>query len=68
MVRVMNLQKQARSGAEPTGPDKLSPAKQLSEIRRKVLEIVDQAEDLWRDQLRRPSFSDDFQYQFELCN
>ena len=52
MVRVMNLQKQARSGAEPTGPDKLSPAKQLSEIRRKVLEIVDQAEDLWLDQLK----------------
>ena len=48
----MNLQKQARSGAEPTGPDKLSPAKQLSEIRRKVLEIVDQAEDLWLDQLK----------------
>lgn len=47
MVRVMNLQKQARSGAEPTGPDKMPPAKQLSELRRKVSEIVETAEDLW---------------------
>lgn len=52
MVRVMNLQKQARSGAQATGPDKLSPAKQLSEIRRKVLEILDQAEDLWVNELK----------------
>lgn len=26
MVRVMNVQRQARSGAEPTGPDKMPPA------------------------------------------
>ena len=30
MVRVMNVQRQARSGAEPTGPDKMPPARQLS--------------------------------------
>lgn len=52
MVRVMNLQKQARSGAEPTGPDKLSPAKQLFEIRKRVLDIVDQAEELWIKSLK----------------
>ena len=49
MVRVMNVQRQARSGAEPTGPDKMPPARQLSEIRRKVTEILEEAENLWID-------------------
>ncbi len=47
MVRVMNVRKQARIGAEPTGPDKLPPAVQLAEIRKKVLEMIDVAEDQW---------------------
>ena len=52
MVRVMNVQRQARSGAEPTGPDKMPPARQLSEIRRKVTEILEEAENLWIDTLK----------------
>jgi polyphosphate kinase len=47
MVRVMNLQRQARSGAEPTGPDKIPAAKQLVEIRRRVADLVAEAEELW---------------------
>ncbi len=52
MVRVMNIQRQARSGAAPTGPDQMPPAKQLNEIRRKVNDIVNQAEDLWLTTLK----------------
>ena len=52
MVRVMNVQRQARSGAEPTGPDTMPPARQLSEIRRKVTEILEEAENLWIDTLK----------------
>lgn len=47
MVRVMNLQRQSRSGVAPTGADKMPPAKQLVEIRRRVTEMLDQAEKLW---------------------
>ncbi len=47
MVRVMNVQKQARSGVEPTGPDKLPPARQMAEIRKRVLDIIEDAENLW---------------------
>ncbi len=47
MVRVMNLQRQARSNVLPTGPDKMPPARQLVEIRRRVGELLDEAEDLW---------------------
>lgn len=52
MVRVMNVQRQARMGAEPTGPDKMAPTKQMSEIRRKVSEIVEVAENLWINTLK----------------
>lgn len=52
MVRVMNLQRQARSGVAPTGADKMPPAKQLAEIRRRVCEMLDQAETLWLKELR----------------
>lgn len=52
MVRVMNLQRQARVGAEPTGADKMPAAKLLTEIRRRVLEMLDVAEDLWFKELK----------------
>ncbi len=52
MVRVMNLQRQARSGVEPTGADKMSPVRQLAEIRRRLLDMLDTAEDLWLKDLR----------------
>lgn len=52
MVRVMNLQRQARSNVLPTGPDKMPPAKQLLEIRRRVGELLDEAEELWLKDLK----------------
>ena len=52
MVRVMNLQRQARSNVLPTGPDKMPPAKQLVEIRRRVGELLDEAEELWLKDLK----------------
>lgn len=52
MVRVMNLQRQARSGVAPTGADQMPPAKQLSEIRKRVTGMLDVAESLWFDELR----------------
>lgn len=52
MVRVMNLQRQARSNVLPTGPDKMPPAKQLIEIRRRVGELLDEAEELWLKELK----------------
>lgn len=52
MVRVMNLQRQARSGAESTGADKMPPTQQLAEIRRKVTEMLDVAEKLWLKTLK----------------
>ena len=52
MVRVMNLQRQARSNVAPTGPDKMPPAKQLVEIRRRVSDMLDEAEELWLKDLK----------------
>ena len=52
MVRVMNLQRQARSGAESTGADKMPPTQQLAEIRRKVTDMLDVAEKLWLKTLK----------------
>lgn len=51
MVRVMNLQRQSRSGVAPTGADRMSPAKQLAEIRRRVVDMLETAEDLWLTRL-----------------
>ena len=52
MVRVMNLQRQARSGVAPTGADQMPPARQLSEIRKRVQGMLEAAESLWFDDLR----------------
>lgn len=52
MVRVMNLQRQSRSGVAPTGADRMPPAKQLQEIRRRVGEMLEVAEDLWNKDLK----------------
>ena len=48
MVRVANVWKQVQSGAEPTGADKLLPRRQLSEIGRRVRDLTEQAEVLWK--------------------
>ena len=52
MVRVMNLQRQARSGVAPTGADKMPPARQLAEIRRRVTGMLETAESLWLEELK----------------
>lgn len=51
MVRVANVWKQVQSGADPTGADKLSPRRQFSEIGRRVREICDEAELVWKKQI-----------------
>ena len=51
MVRVANVWKQVQSGAEATGMDKLPPRRQLAEIGRKVRELTDDAEELWKKKL-----------------
>lgn len=48
MVRVANVWKQVQSGAEATGADKVPPRRQLSEIGRRVRDLTDQAEELWK--------------------
>lgn len=52
MVRVKNLQRQARIGANPTGADKTPATKILREIRRRVLAMLDVAEELWFKELK----------------
>ena len=52
MVRVANVMRQANTGAEGTGADKMPPKKQLAVIRRKVVALNEAAEELWRKSLR----------------
>ena len=51
MVRVANIYRQYRSGAVSSSPDRMTPAKQLAEIRRKVLILVSRAQEHWRKRL-----------------
>ena len=51
MVRVANIWTQVKSNAEPTGADLTPPRRQMQEIRRKVLELLEKAEDLWKKKL-----------------
>ena len=51
MVRVANIYRQYRSGAASSSPDRLTPAKQLAEIRRRVLILLARAQDHWRKRL-----------------
>lgn len=48
MVRVANIWTQLKSNAEPTGADRIPPRRQMQEIRRKVLELLEQTEELWK--------------------
>ncbi|MFR1532465.1 MAG: hypothetical protein ACLSTO_01435 [Bilophila wadsworthia] len=52
MVRVANIYRQYRSRAVSSSPDRMTPAKQLAEIRRKVLILVSRAQEHWR---KRPA-------------
>ena len=51
MVRVANIWNLVKSNAEPTGADLMAPRRQMQEIRRKVLELLEKAEDLWKKKL-----------------
>ncbi len=52
MVRVANVFLQYRSGSAPTGPDRMSPARQLAEIRRRVMTLTGIGQEHWRRKLR----------------
>lgn len=51
MVRVANVLRQYRSGAAPSGPDRMSQARQLAEIRRRVMKSTAICQDHWRKKL-----------------
>ena len=51
MVRVANILHQYRNGVAATAPDGMSPARQLAEIRRRALQLLERAQDHWRKKL-----------------
>lgn len=56
MVRVANIFRQFNAGAPSASADGLAPAKQLSEIRRRVLVMLARAQMLWKDVLQPQLF------------
>lgn len=48
MVRVANVYRQYRAGTPASGPDRMSPARQLAEIRRRVIGLTALAQEHWR--------------------
>lgn len=56
MVRVANIFRQFNAGAPSASADGLAPAKQLSEIRRRVLVMLARAQTLWKDVLQPQLF------------
>lgn len=52
MVRVANILRQYRSGAANISPDRMTPARQLAEIRRRVLLHTARAQSHWNKTLR----------------
>lgn len=52
MVRVANVFKQFNAGAASTSADGLTPAKQLTEIRRRVLAMLGRAQSHWKNELQ----------------
>lgn len=53
MVRVANVMRQYHSGVSSTSPDKLTPARQLAEIRRRTMRLLAHAQEHWRKRLSR---------------
>lgn len=51
MVRVSNIIRQYRNAVTPTGPDRMSSARQLAEIRRRVMNLTGICQDHWRKKL-----------------
>lgn len=56
MVRVANIFRQFTAGAPSASADGLTPAKQLAEIRRRVLVMLGRAQALWKDVLQPQLF------------
>lgn len=52
MVRVANIFKQYQTGASTLGPDKMTPAKQLTEIRKKATAQIKAASEHWVNKLQ----------------
>lgn len=52
MVRVSGLEKQVAAGVVDLPPDGLTPAEQLAAIRKLTLQLMTQAHECWRDDLR----------------
>lgn len=56
MVRVSNIVRQMKSGAPASSADQLTPARQLDEIRRRVLVMLNRAQNHWRANLQPALF------------
>ena len=52
MVRVANILKQYQTETDTLGPDRMTPARQLTEIRRKTLGMLKVATDHWLKKLQ----------------
>ena len=52
MIRVAGLKQQVAAGVQETGPDGMSPADQLTAVRKVASEILRDARRLWMDALR----------------
>ncbi|MDO5537376.1 MAG: polyphosphate kinase 1 [Desulfovibrionaceae bacterium] len=52
MVRVANVFRQYRNSTAPTGPDRMSPARQLADIRRRVMTLTSICQEHWRKKLQ----------------
>lgn len=53
MVRVANILNQYRNGIPSSSPDRLTPARQLAEIRRRAVQLLNRAQEHWRKKLSR---------------
>ncbi|HIU17577.1 MAG TPA: polyphosphate kinase 1 [Candidatus Avidesulfovibrio excrementigallinarum] len=51
MVRVANVMRQYSSGAMTTSPDRISPSRSLTEIRRRTSLLLERAQNCWRKKL-----------------
>lgn len=49
MIRVSGLRKQIKGGVLESPPDGLTPTEQLSEIRKEIKLLINEADSLWRD-------------------
>ena len=67
MVRVANIFRQYCVGATTTAPDKMTPAKQLAEIRKRVMQLLNIAHTHWSKSLQ-PHLEDRGVFIKECCN